>query len=355
MAMSILFTPLKIKSIEFRNRIAVSPMCMYSSSDGFANDWHLVHLGSRAVGGAGLVMAEATAVSAVGRISPDDLGIWKDEHVENLEKIASFVSRYGAVPGIQLAHAGRKASISSSWKGDAFLLPEKGGWTTVAPSALRFSESTGMPHELTKEGIGQVVSEFAAAARRALAAGFKVAEIHAAHGYLVHQFLSPLSNRRKDEYGGSFENRIRFLLEVTDGIKSVWNPDYPLFVRISATDWADGGWDLPQSVRLSAVLKEKGVDLIDVSSGGLVPHVKIPAGYGYQLPFAAQIRKEAGVKIGAVGFITNAVQAETILRRGDADLVLVGRQMLRDPYFALHAAKELGDEVSYPEPYARAK
>lgn len=353
--MSILFTPLKIKSIEFKNRIAVSPMCMYSSNDGFSNDWHLVHLGSRAVGGAGLVMTEATAVSPVGRISPDDLGIWKDEHIENLKRIASFIGEHGAVPGIQLAHAGRKASVSSEWKGGAFLLPEEGGWTTVAPSALRFSESTGIPHELTKDGIGRVVSEFAAAARRALAAGFKVAEIHAAHGYLVHQFLSPLSNRRKDEYGGSFENRIRFLLEVTDGIKKVWNPDYPLFVRISATDWADGGWDLPQSVRLSAVLKEKGVDLVDVSSGGLVPHVKIPAGYGYQLPFAAQIRKEAGVKTGAVGFITNAVQAETILRSGDADLVLVGRQMLRDPYFALHAAKELGDDVSYPVQYARAK
>lgn len=353
--MSILCNPLKIKLVEFRNRIAVSPMCMYSSEDGFATDFHLVHLGSRAVGGAGLVMTEATAVAPIGRISPDDLGIWKDEHIENLKRITSFVGQSGAVPGIQLAHAGRKASISSSWKGDAFLSPQEGGWTTVAPSALPFSQSTGSPHALTQGEIRQVAAEFGAAARRALAAGFKVAEIHAAHGYLIHQFLSPLSNQRKDEYGGSFGNRIRFLLEVTEAVKQEWNPDYPLFVRISATDWVDGGWDLAQSVRLSAVLKERGVDLIDVSSGGLVSYAIIPWGYGYQLPFATRIRKEVGVKVGTVGLITSAVQAETILRNGDADLILMGRQMLRDPYSALHAAKELGDEVPYPVQYARGK
>lgn len=354
--MSILFSPLKINSLEFRNRIAVSPMCTYSSTNGFATDWHLVHLGSRAIGGAGLVMTEATAISPEGRISPDDLGIWQDEHIKNLAKITSFIEQYGAIPGIQLAHAGRKASTSSEWKGgSSFLLPEQGGWDVVAPSPLPFSEYSGVPHELTKGDIQFIISQFAQAAQRSLIAGFKVVEIHAAHGYLIHQFLSPLTNLRTDEYGGSFENRIRFLLEVIDAVKKVWNPDYPLFVRISATDWVDEGWDLSQSARLSALLKDKGVDLMDVSSGGSITGVKIPVGYGYQLPFASYIRKEANMMVGAVGMIVNAVQAETILRNNDADLIFMGRQLLRDPYFPLHAAKELGDTITWPVQYQRAK
>lgn len=354
--MSILFSPLKINSLEFRNRIAVSPMCTYSSTNGFASDWHLVHLGSRAMGGAGLVMTEATAISPEGRISPDDLGIWQDEHIKNLAKITSFIEQHGAIPGIQLAHAGRKASTSSEWKGGgSFLLPEQGGWDVVAPSPLPFSEYSGIPHELTKGDIQLIISQFALAARRSLIAGFKVVEIHAAHGYLIHQFLSPLTNLRTDEYGGSFENRIRFLLEVIDAVQKVWNPDYPLFVRISATDWVDEGWDLSQSARLSSLLKDKGVDLMDVSSGGSVADVKIPVGYGYQLPFASYIRKEADMMVGAVGMIVNAVQAETILRNNDADLLFMGRQLLRDPYFPLHAAKELGEPITWPVQYRRAK
>lgn len=355
MIKSLLSSPLKIKTVEFRNRIAVSPMCMYSSIDGFANDWHLVHLGSRAIGGAGLVMTEATAVSPIGRISPDDLGIWKNEHIENLRRITTFIEEHGSVPGIQLAHAGRKASIASEWKGGGLVSPQEGGWQTVAPSAIPFSETYGLPLEMTKEDIAQTVSEFAAAARRALEAGFKIAEIHAAHGYLIHEFLSPLSNQRTDEYGGSFENRIRFLLEVVDAVQSTWNPDYPLFVRISATDWVDGGWDLPQSVRLCALLKEKGVDLIDVSTAGLLPHAQIPVGYGYQLPFAAEIRKETGIMVGAVGLIKDALQAETILQTEGADLILMGRKLLRDPYFPLHAIEELGQIAPYPVQYERGK
>lgn len=352
---SLLSSPLKIRAVELRNRIAVSPMCMYSSIDGFANDWHLVHLGSRAIGGAGLVMTEATAVSAIGRISPDDLGIWKDEHIGNLRRITAFIEQYGSTPGIQLAHAGRKASIASEWKGGGLVLPPDGGWQTVGPSALSFSEAYSLPHELTKEEIEETVLEFVTAARRAWEAGFKVAEIHAAHGYLIHEFLSPLSNQRTDEYGGSFENRIRFLLEVVDGVRKVWSEDYPLFVRISATDWADGGWDLPQSVRLCALLKERGVDLIDVSTAGLVPGVHIPIGYGYQLPFATQIRKEAGMLVGTVGLIKDALQAETILQTEGADLILMGRELLHDPYFPLHAIQELGGDAPYPVQYTRGK
>lgn len=355
--MSRLFSPLQLKSVELANRIAVSPMCMYSAVDGFSNDWHLVHLGSRAVGGAGLVICEATAVSPEGRISPDDLGIWKDGHIENLKRITSFIEEHGAVPGIQLAHAGRKASVSSEWKGNgAFLLPTQGGWETVAPSALPFSPDTGTPHELSKEEIKEIIAKFGIAARRALDAGFKVAEIHAAHGYLIHQFLSPLSNHRQDEYGGSFANRTRFLIEIVDTVKQVWNSEYPLFVRISATDWAEeGGWDLAQSIELCTLLKEKGIDLIDVSTGGLIPHVKIPVDYGYQLAFARQIKREVGIAVGTVGMITNAVQAETILQSGDADLIFMGRQLLRDPYFPLRAAKELNDEIPWPVQYRRAK
>lgn len=354
--MSILFSPLKINSLELKNHIAMSPICTYSATDGFASDWHLVHLGSRAMGGAALVMTEATAVSPEGRISPDDLGIWKDEHINNLKRITSFLDEYGALSGIQLAHAGRKASASSEWKGGGtFLLPQQGGWDVIAPSPLPFSDDSGIPLELTKDNIRRVTADFAAAAYRALTAGFKVLEIHAAHGYLIHQFLSPLTNHRTDEYGGSFENRIRFLLEVTEAVREAWNPEYPLLVRISATDWVEGGWNLTQSIRLSTILKGKGIDLIDVSSGGLVPHAKIPIGYGYQLPFATQIRKEAGIMTGAVGLIVDAVQAETILRNKDADLIIMGRQMLRDPYFPLHAAKELGDNVTWPVQYRRAK
>lgn len=355
--MSILFSPLKLRAMELKNRIAVSPMCMYSADDGFATDWHLVHLGSRAVGGAGLVITEATAISPEGRISPDDLGIWKDEHINNLKRIASFITGQGTVPGIQLAHAGRKASVSSEWKGGGkFLLPEQGGWETVAPSPIAFDKDSGVPRELTIEEIKKIESDFAQAAHRALRAGFKIVEIHAAHGYLIHQFLSPLSNRRTDEYGGNFENRIRFLLEVTEAIKEVWDRNNPLFVRISATDWVEtGGWDLSQSKRLSGILKEKGVDLIDVSTGGLVPHVKIPVDYGYQVPFASQIRKEASIATGTVGMITNAMQAETILRNEHADLIFLGREMLRSPYFALHAAHELRDDISWPVQYQRAK
>lgn len=352
---ALLSSPLKIKTVEFRNRIAVSPMCTYSSEDGFASDWHLVHLGSRAIGGAGLVMTEATAVSPIGRISPDDLGIWKGEHIENLRRITTFIDQHGSVPGIQLAHAGRKACMAAAWKGAGWVSPQAGGWQTVAPSAIPFDETYSSPREMTKKDIAQTVSEFAAAARRAEEAGFKVVEIHGAHGYLIHEFLSPLSNQRTDEYGGSFENRVRFLLEVVDAVQSAWNPDYPLFVRLSATDWAEGGWDLPQSIRLSALLKEKGVDLVDVSTGGLASAVHIPVAYGYQLPFAAAIRKETGMLVGAVGLIKDAIQAETILQTGGADLILMGRELLRNPYFPLHAMEELGQTAPYPVQYERAK
>lgn len=355
--MSILFSPLTLKSVELKNRIVVSPMCMYAAEDGFANDWHLVHLGSRAVGGAGLIIAEATAVSPEGRITPDDLGLWKEEHIDYLKRINTFVEQHGSVLGVQLAHAGRKASTSSEWKGGGgFLRPEQGGWKILAPSALAFSQETGVPCELSKEEIKEVVADFASAARRAAIVGFKVAEIHAAHGYLIHQFLSPLSNRRQDEYGGSFENRVRFLLEVVAAVREEWNAAYPLFVRISATDWIEeGGWDLAQSIQLCSILKEKGVDLIDVSSGGVVPHARIPVDYGYQLSLANQIRQEAGIAVGTVGMLTNAVQTETILRNANADLIMMGRQLLRDPYFPLHAAKELDDDISWPVQYQRAK
>ena len=355
--MSELFSPLIIKSVTLRNRIAVSPMCMYSAEDGFANDWHLVHLGSRAVGGAGLVISEATAVSPEGRITPDDLGIWKDEHIDNLKRITSFIEQHGAIPGIQLAHAGRKASTSSEWKGGgAFLSPENGGWTVVAPSPIPFSKDHGIPHELTKAEIKQLIESFAKAAQRAKAAGFKVIEIHAAHGYLIHQFLSPHSNHRKDEYGGSFENRIRLLLEIIDAIEETWDmTEQPVFVRISATDWIAGGWNVIQSIQLASILKKKNIDLIDVSSGGLIPHILIPVDYGYQLPFARQIREASGMIVGAVGLIVNAIQAETILQNKNADLIIMGRELLRDPYFPLHAAKELNESVSWPLQYQRAK
>ena len=350
-----LFSPIQFKSITLKNRIVVSPMCQYSSVDGFANDWHLVHLGSRAVGGAAMVITEATAVSPEGRISPQDLGIYQDEHIEKLRQITAFIESQGAVPGIQLAHAGRKASTYTSWIGKGQVPLEEGGWQTVAPSAIPFAENEMTPTELDMAGIQKVINDFAAAATRSLQAGFKVIEIHAAHGYLVHQFLSPLSNTRQDEYGGSFENRIRLLLQIIDEVKIVWPENLPLFVRISATDWVENGWDKIQSIKLSAVLLEKGVDLIDVSTGGLVPYAKISSGPSYQVPFSAAIKSKTRMLTGAVGMITDANQAEEILQNGEADLIIIAREFLRDPYFPLHAALELKDDVNWPVQYERAK
>lgn len=353
--MSKLFSSLEIKGVRFRNRIVVSPMCQYSSKDGFATDWHLVHLGSRAVGGAGLIITEATAVSPEGRISPDDLGIWKDAHIGKLQQICSFISAQGCVPGAQLAHAGRKASTDVPWKGRGTVDVAHGGWTVVAPSALPFSETYPMPAALDKAGIDKIISDFTAAAERALRAGFKVIEVHGAHGYLVHQFFSPLSNQRTDEYGGSFENRTRLLFEIIAGIQRVWPADLPLFIRISATDWAAGGWHADEAVALVRLLKEKGVDLIDVSSGGLAHHQQIPVGPAYQLPFASRIKKETGILTGTVGLITDALQAETILVNGDADMIIMARELLRNPYFPLQAAHVLKAEVKWPVQYERAR
>lgn len=353
--MSQLFSSLQIKGITLKNRIVVSPMCQYSSEDGFANDWHLVHLGSRAVGGAALVLSEATAVSPEGRISPEDQGIWKDAHMEKLKQITGFIQQQGAYAGIQLAHAGRKASTTAPWKGNKQLAATAGGWQTLAPSAIAYREADEIPEALTTEGIRKVIDDFNMAARRAVAAGYDVIELHAAHGYLLHQFLSPLSNKREDSYGGSFENRIRLLQEIVASILPELKPGMPLFVRISGTDWAEGGWDITQSVRLSALLKEMGVDLMDVSSGALVSGVRIPVGPGYQVPLATQIREETGILTGAVGLITEAVQAEAILQEGKADVVLLARELLRDPYFPQHAALALGEEVSYLLQYERAR
>lgn len=353
--MSKLFSSLRIKDITFRNRIVVSPMCMYSGDDGFANEWHLVHLGSRAVGGAALVIQEATAVSAEGRISAGDLGIYRDEHTEMLRRITSFIHQQGAVAGIQLAHAGRKASCARPWDGGKQLKKNEGGWKTVAPSAIAFSPGDDAPGAMDEEGIQKVISDFRMAALRALKAGYKLIEIHAAHGYLIHQFLSPLSNHRTDRYGGSFENRIRFLLGIIKEVQSVWPQNLPLFVRISATDWAEGGWNVYEAVQLASILKQNGVDLIDSSSGGLVPGVKIPLGPGYQVPFAERIKNETGILTGTVGLITEARQAEDILQKGQADLILIARESLRDPYFALNAAKLLGDNIEWPLQYLRAK
>jgi 2,4-dienoyl-CoA reductase-like NADH-dependent reductase (Old Yellow Enzyme family) len=350
-----LFSPISFRGVTLSNRIAVSPMCEYSSTDGFANDWHLVHLGSRAVGGAGLVLTEAAAVLPEGRITPNDLGIWKDEHIAMLKRITDFLHGQGAHAGVQLAHAGRKASMNRPWDGERLLAPAEGGWTDViAPSAITFADTYAKPHELDKAGIAAVKHAFAAAAQRALAAGFDVIELHSAHGYLLHEFLSPLSNRRTDEYGGSFENRIRLVVETVDAIRAVWPEHLPLFVRISATDWTEGGWDIAQSVTLARVLKRHGVDLVDASSGGNVLGAKIPTGPGYQVPFAAQIRREAGVATGAVGQITEATQADAIIREGEADLVLLAREMLRDPYWPLHAAEKLNTEIAWPAQYMRA-
>jgi 2,4-dienoyl-CoA reductase-like NADH-dependent reductase (Old Yellow Enzyme family) len=351
----LLFTPLTIRSITLKNRIVVSPMCQYSSEDGFANDWHFVHLGSRAVGGSGLVFTEATAVNPEGRISPQDLGIWKDEHIAELKRITDFIEKNGSVPGIQLAHAGRKASVTEPWNHDKLIPPSAGGWKTVAPSAVPFSEEKDTPLELTTEGINKIVSDFKDAAVRSLAAGFKVIELHGAHGYLINEFLSPLCNQRTDAYGGSFENRTRFLMEIIAAVRSVWPAEYPLFLRISAIDWAEGGWSIEDSVRLAELVKDKGVDLIDCSSGGVVSHVKIPARPNYQVPFAEAVRK-TGIPTGAVGIIVTAEQAEAILANGQADLIFMARELLRDPYFPLRAARELGyDDMPWHLQYERAK
>ena len=353
--MARLFEPLQIRSINLKNRIVVSPMCQYSSIDGFANDWHLVHLGSRAVGGAALVMAEATAVSPEGRITLHDLGIYRDDHIDFLRRITNFIKSMDAVPGIQLAHAGRKASHHRPGEGAAFLGEEEGAWTTEAPSAVPYREGEPIPHGLTIEEIRHIVRHFKQAAVRAREAGFEIIELHAAHGYLLHEFLSPLSNQRSDAYGGSFENRIRILIEIIEAVRTVWDETRPLFVRISATDWAEGGWDIESSVALSHLLKTKGVDLVDCSSGGNVPSQKIAVAPLYQVPFAERIKKETGILTRAVGLITTALQAEEILAQGKADLIFLARQLLRDPYFPLHAAKELGVDIEWPLQYERAK
>jgi len=350
-----LFDPLAIRDITFANRVFVSPMCQYSSTDGYANDWHFVHLGSRAVGGAGLVFTEATAVLPEGRISPQDLGIWMDDHIEPLARIVRFVHGQGSVAGMQLAHAGRKASTYRPWSGHGTIPESNGGWNNViAPSALAFADQYPMPQALSIDGIKNIVSAFANAARRASEAGFDVIEIHAAHGYLIHEFLSPLSNHRTDVYGDSFENRTRILREIVTAVRGTWPERAPLFVRISASDWVDGGWDIQQSVELARRLKELGADLIDCSSGGNVPHAKIPVGPGYQTHFAEQIRREADILTGTVGMITSPVQAEHIIATGQADAVIIARELLRDPYWPLRAARELAQPVSWAVQYLRA-
>ena len=350
-----LFEPLRLRGVTFRNRIFVSPMCMYSAEGGVPNDWHLVHLGSRAVGGAALVIAEATGVSAEGRISPGDTGLWNGVQVDAFRRITSFVSARGSVPGIQLAHAGRKASTHIPWKGGRALTAAEGGWTTLAPSAVPFDDGYSSPKEMTPADMDRVTAEFAAAARRAVDAGFGVVEVHAAHGYLLHEFLSPLSNRRSDAFGGSLENRMRFPLRVAGAVREAFPAERPVFVRISATDWANGGWDLAQSTVFARGLKEIGVDLVDCSSGGLVPYAKVAVGPGYQVPFAEAIRRDAGIATAAVGMITEAAQAEEILAAGKADAILMARAFLRDPYWPLHAAKDLGVDMEWPVPYGRAK
>lgn len=349
-----LFKPLRMRRVEFKNRIAVSPMCEYSAKEGHPTNWHMVHLGSRAVGGASLVFTEASAVNAVGRISPEDTGMYVDSHVEAWQPIVEFIHEQGAIAGMQLAHAGRKASTAAPWLGGAPIGVKHGGWRPVGPSAIPFDKGYTVPQELSELEIDQVVDDFSAAANRALRAGFQVVEIHSAHGYLLHEFLSPLCNHRKDEYGGTFENRIRLLMRVVTVVRYVWPPEMPVFVRISATDWAEGGWDIDQSVELARRLKGAGVDLIDVSSGGAVPGVAIPFGPGYQVGFAARIRNEAGIATGAVGMIMKSAQAETILSTGQADIVLLAREMLRDPYWPLRAAQALGVKVKPPVQYQRA-
>jgi 2,4-dienoyl-CoA reductase-like NADH-dependent reductase (Old Yellow Enzyme family) len=350
-----LFTPFTLRRLELRNRIFVSPMCQYSSTDGFPTDWHLVHLGSRAVGGAGLVIMEATGVTPEGRISPGDVGIWLDAHIEPLARIARFVKEQGAAAGIQLAHAGRKASTAPPWEGGRALDFDHGGWTPVAPTALAFGDGYPTPHALTQNEIAGLVDRFVEAAGRARAAGFDVIELHAAHGYLLHEFLSPLTNHRDDEFGGTFENRIRFPLAVAVRLRDEWPPALPVFVRISATDWVEGGWSLDDSVEFARRLKAIGIGLVDCSSGGLVADAKVPVGPGYQTPLSAAIRREAGVATGAVGMVTSPEQAEQILATGQADAVLLARELLRNPYWPLVAARKLGATIEWPKQYLRAK
>jgi len=349
-----LFAPLTIRGLTLRNRIGVSPMCQYSCEDGFATDWHLVHLGSRAIGGAALVFTEATAVAARARISPADLGIWKDEHIAPLARVAAFLKTHGSAAGIQLAHAGRKASVRRPWEGGAQIPAREGGWQPEAPSPVPFRPDDSPPCELSREALHAVVDLFRTAAERALEAGFQVVEIHGAHGYLLHEFLSPLSNFRSDEYGGSFANRIRIVLEVAAAVRAVWPEDRPLFLRISCSDWVEGGWTIEESVELARLVKPLGVDLVDCSSGGSVPTAQIPLAPGYQVPFAERIRREAGILTAAVGLITTPAQADGIVRSGSADLVLLAREFLRDPYFGLHAAQALGEPVDPPIQYGRA-
>lgn len=352
--MAQLFSELKLRGVALPNRIGVSPMCQYSCVDGLADDWHFAHLAARAVGGAGLVIAEAAAVTPEGRISPQDLGVWNEAHFEPLERIAHFVGRQGAIAGIQLAHAGRKGGVYRPWSGEGTVPEAQGGWRPIAPSALAFASHYPTPREMNVDDLSAVRAAFAIAAGRAYAAGFRVIELHAAHGYLLHQFLSPLSNLRTDAYGGAFENRIRFVLECAAAVRKALPDRCPLFVRVSATDWTEGGWDVEQSVALARRLKAQGVDLIDCTSGGNVEKAAIPVGPGYQVPFAARIRREAGIATAAVGMITRAEQAEQILQNGAADMVLLARELLRDPYWPLHAAQALGHAISWPAQYLRA-
>jgi 2,4-dienoyl-CoA reductase-like NADH-dependent reductase (Old Yellow Enzyme family) len=354
--MASLFEPLSLRSVQFPNRVFVSPMCQYSSKDGFANDWHLVHLGTRAVARAGLVFTEATAVTPEGRITGADLGIWQDAHINFLSRIVQFISSQGSIPGMQLAHAGRKASTEVPWKGGAPLSPEQGGWTPIyAPSPVPFAATYQTPQQLSIAEIQRTIDAFKQAAQRALAAGFRILEIHAAHGYLLHEFLSPLSNQRTDRYGGSFENRIRLTCEVAAAIREVWPDALPLAIRISCTDWVEGGWDLDQSVELARKLKPLGADFVDCSSGGLVPTAVIPIGPGYQTQFAERIRRDAGVPTGSVGMITSPQQADTIIRTAQADAVLLAREFLRHPYWPLHAARALHHKIAWPPQYERAR
>jgi len=353
-----LFDPFIQRSLTLRNRLVVGPMCEYSACDGLPNDWHLVHLGSRAVGGAGAVIAEATAVSAQGRISAQDTGLWNQAQVEAWRPITRFIKAQGAIAGVQLAHAGRKASTLRPWNGHGPIPAGQGDWITVAPSALPFDAGWHVPQALDEAGIRAVIADFREAARRALEAGFELIELHAAHGYLLHQFLSPLSNRRSDRYAGSFDNRSRLAREVIAAVREVWPDELPLWLRISATDWASAdsppGWEIEQSVQLARAVGPLGVDLIDVSSGGLLPHATIPLGPGYQVPFAARIRRETGIATGALGLITEADQAAAIVERGEADVVVVARESLRDPYFPRRAARELGAKIDAPVQYQRA-
>lgn len=349
-----LFSALKIKDIEFKNRIFVSPMCQYSSEDGMPTDWHLVHLGSRAVGGAALVMVEATAVSPQGRITPSDSGIWSDKHAQAFSRITAFIKSQGSVPAIQIAHAGRKASTDSPWRQGNPLTPSQGGWDVVAPSPIAFDTQYAIPQELTEKDIEQEVDNFVQATKRAVSAGFETLEIHMAHGYLLHEFLSPFSNKRTDDYGGSFENRTKFPLMIAKAVREHWPTNLPLFVRISASDWVENGWDLNQSIKFCQLLKNIGVDLIDCSSGGLLPGVKIPVAPSYQVPFAEEIKK-IPIYTGAVGCITEALQAEKIISNNQADVVFLARELLRNPYWPLQAAKELGIDIEWPNQYLRAK